>query len=357
MKMKSVYCYMLAGLMLSASSCSSWLSEDDAPVMSYDYYETEAGVNAAITAAYGFLRWGVGGERFDVLTELGTDLFTEGEDGSNRESYNKYATQLNPDDGILYEMWENHYKGISDANIAMQKIRDSQDLLESVKIQSYAEMQFIRAYLYFDLVQQFGRIPLVTEGSFEIRTDFKRAPIADVYNVIISDLRNAAENLPEKASVLGRATRYSAAHLLAKVYLTRGSAVKDARGQKATDMDSTLYYAEQVINSGAYALQENFSSLWDIKNQGNSEAVFAVQFTTEPMFNGDGNKQHLYWLSWYEDQPGMLRDVENGRPYRRHVATKKTMDDLFDRLHDSRFYKSFKWVYYANNVSTLPVWE
>ena len=48
--MKSVYCYMLAGLMLSASSCSSWLSEDDAPVMSYDYYETEAGVNAAITA-------------------------------------------------------------------------------------------------------------------------------------------------------------------------------------------------------------------------------------------------------------------------------------------------------------------
>ena len=185
----------------------------------------------------------------------------------------------------------------------------------------------------------------------------KRAPIADVYSVIISDLRNAAENLPEKASVLGRATRYSAAHLLAKVYLTRGSAVKDARGQKATDMDSTLYYAEQVINSGAYALQENFSSLWDIKNQGNSEAVFAVQFTTEPMFNGDGNKQHLYWLSWYEDQPGMLRDIENGRPYRRHVATKKTMDDLFDRLHDSRFYKSFKWVYYANNVSTLPVWE
>ena len=76
--MKSIYYYMLAGLTLSTSGCSSWLSEDDAPVMSYDYYETEAGVNAAITAAYGFLRWGVGGERFDVLTEHGTDLFTEG---------------------------------------------------------------------------------------------------------------------------------------------------------------------------------------------------------------------------------------------------------------------------------------
>ena len=42
--MKSIYYYMLAGLTLSTSGCSSWLSEDDAPVMSYDYYETEAGV-------------------------------------------------------------------------------------------------------------------------------------------------------------------------------------------------------------------------------------------------------------------------------------------------------------------------
>lgn len=221
MKMKSVYCYMLAGLMLSASSCSSWLSEDDAPVMSYDYYETEAGVNAAITAAYGFLRWGVGGERFDVLTELGTDLFTEGEDGSNRESYNKYATQLNPDDGILYEMWENHYKGISDANIAMQKIRDSQDLLESVKIQSYRK-QFIRAYYILiwcsslgvflwsrKVVSRFGRTSSVLRSLMFIM-------LLSVIYVMPPKIS------PEKASVLGRATRYSAAHLLAKVYLTRG---------------------------------------------------------------------------------------------------------------------------------------
>ncbi|WP_085537657.1 RagB/SusD family nutrient uptake outer membrane protein [Massilibacteroides vaginae] len=354
--MKTIYYYLLAGVILTTSGCSSWLSEDDAPIMSYDYYETEQGVDAAITAAYGFLRWGVGGERFDVLTEHGTDLFTEGEDGSYRESYNKYATQLNPDEGILYSMWENHYKGISDANIAMQKILDS-DLQENIKNKGYAEMQFIRAFLYFDLVQQFGRIPLVTEGSFEIRTDFKRTAIPEIYNQIISDLRNSVEYLPEKASNAGRATCFSASHLLSKVYLTRGSAVTEDRGQKSTDIDSTLFYAEKVINSGYYKLQENFSSLWDIKNQGNSENIFAIQFTISPIYNGDGNKQHLYWLSWYEDQAGMLRDIENGRPFRRHVATKKTMENLYDRLNDSRFYKSFKWVYFANNAKTLPKWE
>ena len=348
---------MLAGLMTVSSSCSDWLSEENAPVMSYDYYETEAGVDAAVVAAYSFLRWGVGGERMDVLTENGTDLFTEGEDGVYRESFNKYASQLNPDIDVIYSMWENHYKGISDANIAMQKIKNSSSLAEEKKKRSYAEMEFIRAYLYFDLVQQFGRIPLVTEGSFDIRTNFKRADISSIYNQIITDLRSAVENLPEKADNKGRATSYSASHLLSKVYLTRGSAVNDQRGQKETDIDSTLFYAEKVINSGLYKLQDNFSDLWDINNQGNSEVVFAVQFTTNSLFNGEGNKQHLYWLSWYEDHPGMLRDIENGRPYRRHVATKKTMNNLFDRLHDSRFYKSFKWVYYANNESTLPVWQ
>lgn len=356
MKSKSIYYYMMAGLVLATTSCSSWLSEEGAPTMSYDYYETEQGVNAAITAAYGFLRWGVGSERFDVLTENGTDLFTEGEDGNYREPFNQYATQLNPDVDILYGLWENHYKGISDANIAMQKILDSA-LPETMKTQSYAEMEFIRAYLYFDLVQQFGPIPLVTEGSFEVRTDFKRAPIADIYNQIITDLTDAANNLPEKSSNKGRATKYAAAHLLSKVYLTRGSAVSDQRGQQPTDINNALKYAEVVINSGKYALLPNFSALWEMENQGNAEVVFSVQFTSNSLFNGDGNKQHLFWGSWYEDQPGMIRDIEQGRPYRRHVATSKTMNELFDRLHDSRFYKSFRWAYFANRANTLPKWD
>ena len=71
-----------------------------------------------------------------------------------------YGTQLNPDLDILDKMWENHYKGIGTANIGLERILNS-ELSESDKKQSYAEMLFIRAFLYFDLVQQFGRIPLV----------------------------------------------------------------------------------------------------------------------------------------------------------------------------------------------------
>lgn len=354
--MKAIYICLISSFIFAGSGCSSWLEEDDAPTLSYDFYETEEGVDAAITAAYSYLRWGAGGGQ-QTLSEAGTDLFFDGEDFTPREEFMKYGASLNSNVDQLYQMWENHYKGISDTNIAMEKLESSSTIPEAKKTTGYAEMQFIRSLLYFDLVQQFGAIPLITKGSLEIRTDFKRSPVADVYNQIISDLRNSVEKLPQTTTNKGRATCYAAAHLLSKVYLTRGSAVADQRGQKVTDIDSALYYSEKVINDQKYNLLNNFADLWDIKNQGNQEVIFAVQFTNNLIFNGEGNKFHLYFLSWYEDQPGMVRDIENGRPYRWFTASDKTMQQLYDRKHDSRFYKSFKWAYYANKASSLPKWS
>lgn len=357
--MKKINSFLLIfGLLFGATACTNWLSEDGAPKMTYDYYGTEQGVDAAVAAAYSFLRWGCGNERYDVLTELGTDLFTAGSDGKNKTSFNAYGTQLNLEDNILSGLWENHYKGISDANIAMDQILQS-DMSESKKLTSLGEMLFIRSFLYFELVQQFGKVPLVTEGSFEIRTDFKRAAIADIYKQIITDLRTAVEYLPEKVddSQKGKATSYAASHLLAEVYLTRGSAVTDVRGQKATDMDSVLYFAENVIKNSPYRLQKNFADLWNIDNMGNSEVIFAVQFTSNPIFNDDGNTFHLYWLPVYDDEDGMERDIFYGRPYKRYRPTDKVLFKLYDRKNDSRFYKSFRWAYMSNYAKTIPVWK
>jgi len=345
---RSVFVIIL-GVSLLLTSCKSYLEEENPPRLNPDFYGTEQGVESAVTAVYAFMRWGAGDERFNVLTEYGTDLFTQGEDpGPYAAAFNQYGNQLNPDAAVLYELWENHYKAIGTANLVLQQVAASTVLTAAQKEAATAEMSFGRALFYFDLVQQFGSIPLVLDVAFEARTDFKRAPISAIYQQIITDLRFATEKLPESPAVRGRASRYAAAHLLSKVYLTRGSAIEDIRGQQPSDIDSALFYSTQVINSKKFALQSNFADLWNIDNQENSEVVFAVQFTTNLVFNGDGNTFHMYWGSWYEDQPGMQRDLINGRPYRRHRSTNKTMFDLFDRKNDSRFYKSFKWAYLAN---------
>ena len=156
---------------LTNTGCDDFLSEKEVPRITSDFYKTEQGILAAVDATYAYMRFGVGGEFSNVLTELGTDLIT-GAEGALSYPYNLYSATLSPTESKLYSLWENHYKGISDANIAMDQILQS-DMSESKKLTSLGEMLFIRSFLYFELVQQFGKVPLVTEGSFEIRTDFK----------------------------------------------------------------------------------------------------------------------------------------------------------------------------------------
>lgn len=353
-----LFCTILfCAILVVSTSCENFLEEDDVPRLTNDYYKTKQGILSGIDATYSYMRKQVGSEMTNVLTELGTDLMT-GAAGTLSYPYNLYSATLSASDSKIYAFWENCYRAISVTNQVLAALPNVE--LEKGEYELYsAELKFLRSFYYFDLVQHFGRIPLVLEAVSEPKTDFKRASVADVYKQIITDLRYAVEHLRETASgdEHGKATKYSAAHLLAKVYLTRGSAVNDERGQQATDMDSTFYYAKQVvIDNHKYELVDNFADLWDFYNQGNSEIIFSVQFTQDKIYNAEGNLAHLYWCSVYDDIPGMQRDVANGRPYKFHRPTNKTMFELYDRQNDSRFYKSFKWVFYCNKpTNTLAL--
>jgi hypothetical protein len=172
-------------------------------------------------------------------------------------------------------------------------------------------------------------------------------------------MRAAEAVLPKTQTDRGRITQGAARHFLAKVYLTRGSAVNDLRGQKSTDMDSAAYYADLVINEGGYSLVQNFADLWDISKEANSEVILAAQFNNNALLlNNSGNRVHLYYQMTYDTKAGMERDVTYGRPFRRLQPTPYTVD-IFDRKNDSRFYKSFRTVYLSNDRTapiTIPKW-
>lgn len=341
-------------------SCKDFLEEEIVSGISYSHYETPEGIEGGVGAAYSYLRIHYETESNASLHQLGTDTYQDGRDAAYRTQLNRYEATLNSTFSELYsDHWVPYYRGINTTNTmidAIQKIEEG--MSEELKTTRTAELRFLRGLYYFYLVQTFGRIPIVTTPELNIRTDFQRAPVADVYHLVISDLRFAVENLPPTQDDYGRATKGAAQHALALVYLTRGSAVTDQRGQQPTDMDSAAYLADEVILSNIYQLVPDFKDLWDINNQKNSEVIFAVQFSETQLYNNNsGNRDHLYFGMTYDLKPGMKRDVENGRPWNRIIPTDFTILELFDRKHDSRFYKTFKTVWYGNNPDNLPVWE
>lgn len=353
--MKNIICCALLSSMLLGTACKKFLKEDVVSSVTYQLYTTEKGIEGALVSAYNTLRMGVSGERKLTLSDAGTDLFTLGSDGN--PAFNQYLATLSSLDGKITDYWDYHYKGISECNIISTYL-PVVEMAEKRKTEIGAEAKFLRGLYYFDLVQQFGNVPLVLQSFDKVKTDFKRASVKEVYESIIADLTAAFEKLPVTATAQGRATKAAAAHLLAKVYLTRGSAESAAeraiRGTQASDLDNVILYAGKIVNKelGNFALVADFAHLFDIRNQVNSEVIFSVQFTTTQLNNGSGNQQHLYHVPQYDaiNTRILQRSIEYGRPYRRVRPTPYVYNGLFGatRKYDSRFVKSFVWGYIAN---------
>ena len=345
---------LLGAALLGLAACVD-LNEDLISGLANQPYPTPDVFQALVNATYEPLRSFYAQERGFTLTEFGTDIYTEGADGSYKY-VNEYTAQLNPDVDFIRDTWGDFYRAINTANTAIAQAPTVQ-MDSSLKAQRLAEARFLRALYYFDLVQMYGPVTLKLEPTTTASTQFTRAPVDSVYAAIIDDLKYAEATLPYVAKEYGRATKGAAQHLLAKVYLTwqrdADSAADETAKKQAGDFANAADYAQRVIKSGQYALLPRFSDVFAFGNEKNAEVIWSVQFTNDPLTTGNGNQGHLFFLMEYDVLPGMQRDIANGRPFKRFRPTTFFLG-LFDRTKDSRYQSQFTRAWYSNNAATIP---
>ena len=345
---------LLGAALLGLAACVD-LNEDLISGLANQPYSTPDVFQALVNATYEPLRSFYAQERGFTLTEFGTDIYTEGADGSYKY-VNEYTAQLNPDVDFIRDTWADFYRAINTANTAIAQAPTVQ-MDSSLKAQRVAEARFLRALYYFDLVQMYGPVTLKLEPTTTASTQFTRAPVDSVYAAIIDDLKYAEATLPYVAKEYGRATKGAAQHLLAKVYLTwqrdADSAADETAKKQAGDFANAADYAQRVIKSGQYALLPRFSDVFAFGNEKNAEVIWSVQFTNDPLTTGNGNQGHLFFLMEYDVLPGMQRDIANGRPFKRFRPTTFFLG-LFDRTKDSRYQSQFTRAWYSNNAATIP---
>lgn len=341
-----------------APSCSKFLEEEVVATLTNTYYNSEEGLESLVAGMYDGLRFHYNYEWAYATTNYGTDEFTNG-GGKDKIQFNVYSGVLDAASAEFADVWNNMYANINTANIGIQKIPEvyAAGTLANTRL---GECLFMRGFDYFKLVKQFGGVPLKLVPSESLELEFTRASAEEVYAQIIADLRRAAEILPATPAQTGRITKAAAEHVLAKVYLYRASEL-NASFSKSTDLDSAIYYGEQVINNSRYKLATDFNDIFKYTkvndaNETNLEIILAAQFDNQDALAGRfGNQSHLWFLSVYQNLPGMIRDIANGREFQRLRPTDYAMD-IYDRENDSRFYKSFKTSYISNNANTLPKW-
>lgn len=136
--------------------------------------------------------------------------------------------------GIFTDLYASVYR----ANSIIIGLQQYSGVTDSVKRQIVGEAKFLRAYLYFYLVNFFGDVPLILETDVTKTAMMPRTGKAAVYSQIIDDLTGARDSLPANYSASSNnrinANKYAAKALLARVYLYTGN--NAAAESNATDV-------------------------------------------------------------------------------------------------------------------------
>ncbi|MDB5277400.1 MAG: RagB/SusD family nutrient uptake outer membrane protein [Ferruginibacter sp.] len=294
------------------------------------YFKTASELQNGVNAIYSTLRSGelVGREWFFTHDMRGGETASGGPQLEAPRAELLSQPSPAPSNAVMSNVWSGCYQMINRANLVLDKAPDVTDNT-ALRDRLVGEAKFLRGWAYFELVAQWGDVPLYTQ-TVASSIDFKgKSPAADIYAFIISDLTAAAEALPESygASDNGRATKGAANSLLGKVLMQKG------------DYDAAKTALLKVY--GKYSLTPNYQ--WnfdgDIKDDNNAAVASGHEFNSESIFevvfvdkgdnnfnwgyNGEGSTSPLstvrnqeYGITWGNVIPSnqFLNEFEAGDP-------------------------------------------
>jgi starch-binding outer membrane protein, SusD/RagB family len=252
----------------SIVSCQKFLKEDLQGIYtSATFYKTQDQAVMAINSAYNDLLFNNTDNCIWVFGDVASDDAVKGSLAGDQLDI-QYIDQFTAvsSNSELQNIWLRYYDAIIRANIVLYYVPDI-SMTESLKAQILGEAKFIRAYMYFNLVNIFGSIPLKLKpplSSADI--NIAKSSVDNVYNQIENDLTDAIAVLPATytAADIGRATKGAALGLLAKAYLYEG---------KNAEVLTTI----QAIDAlGLYSLMPVYRENFQAATQSNHESLFEI---------------------------------------------------------------------------------
>jgi len=287
--MKNIFQIILSSalLLLTLNSCSDFL---DKPVQGQEnldtYFQNTEECEKQITGCYQSIFWDDWWQiaNFQLLADMCTDdMWMGNTTQTNSDYYDVVFYTGNGHTNATSNYWQYRYKGILRTNVSIERIPDANISDANLKARFIGEAKFIRAFHYFELVKNFGGVPIVDKMTMPNEVEgIVRQSVDSCYNFIINDLKDAIKVLPRRSeyssSDIGRATKGAAQGYLAKVYLY----------QKKYEL------AEEVLNDMIkregidFDLLPDFGQVWDIDHNNSIESLFEVQYSDDPNYNIGG---------------------------------------------------------------------
>lgn len=189
-----------------------------------------------------------------------------------------YSYSLTPLNSGVNNLWSYPYQSVYEVNAVLNGVNNNSGLSTTFQKQITGEMEVVRALYYFNMVNLFGGVPLVTSTSYSATDRLPRATADAIYKQVLADLTDARKKLIAAYPSAGRArpNLYTALALLAKVNLYEGK------------WQSAYNEADSVIQSGNYTLEPTLNNVF---LDGSNEAIW--QLPANQGYYGVADAQHF----------------------------------------------------------------
>ena len=262
-------------VMVVNQSCTDLEEDLYDQVRTEDYFQSEEEFIVALGAAYTSLYGYTGTVGPIAAQEVSSDELvvpTRGSDWDDGGHWRRvHLHEYTPEDPVVNNPWEFCFGGISTCN---RLIFTFEELGAEGADAFIAELETLRAFYYYLLLDMYGNVPIVTD--FDVPTDF--APPTqnrtEVFQFIESELTRNADKLSKAVdkTTYARVNYYVAQMILAKLYLNAEIYTGTAMWQKAVDA------CDAIINDGKYAITTNYYDNFNPRNEFSPEAIFAIPY-------------------------------------------------------------------------------
>ena len=260
------------------AGCKKFVEVPD-PITSTSYssvYTSDAVATSVLTGIYTNLANEAAGSpqllSISVYGGLSADEFSLINNAGNI-SYRNYYHNISDNRSATSstDFWSDSYQYIYVANSAIGALTNNTSLTPAVNKQLMGEAKFMRAFCYFYLVNLYGDVPLVTGISPTINASLPRVPQAQIYQLILTDLKDAESLLSDKyldGTVLNesaervRPTKWAASALLARTYLY----LKDwANAQKEASLVISNNAVFSLTDLNSVFLKNSQEAIWQLQ--------------------------------------------------------------------------------------------
>lgn len=265
-------------------------------------WNTDINAESGVNGVYAFMQQGTLKTFYMHMEVIAPDAFAYVRTWEGLEVAQGFAT---PRFWVFQNVYQNHYRTIRFANDAIANLEGNEAITPALRDRLLGEVKFIRAFMYFNLINLYGDVVLLTEPKTPSETYLPRTPIGEVRAQIIRDLNDAIAVLPVSydSKNTGRATKGAAIAMLGKVYL-----YNERWGEAAAEFEKLM------ASPYTYDLTKDYFDNFNWEKQSNSETVYELNYINVAGYGSGwdqmyGSRSHQQYCQDFVNP--QLRTIQN----------------------------------------------